>query len=46
MADDAATPHIVADLRTQLGQSRQQEERLKQALTRVLKLIDDGKSPR
>ena len=46
MADVATTPETLAQLHGQLQQSRQQEERLKVALTRVLKLIDDAKSPR
>ena len=46
MADDAATDQIVPRLHAQLQESRQQEERLKEALTRVLRLVDDAKSPR
>ena len=45
MNDDEATPRIVADLAAQLQDSRRQEQRLKDALTRVLKLIDDGETP-
>jgi hypothetical protein len=39
--DNASTVRVVAGLREQLQQSRQQQERLKEALTRVLSLIDD-----
>jgi hypothetical protein len=39
--DDDANDRIVADLRAQLQESRQQQQRLKDVLTRVLKLIDD-----
>ena len=46
MTDDLATHQIVAQLGDQLRQSRLQEERLKEALTRVLRLIDDAKPPR
>ena len=46
MTDDSATRAIVTELHGQLQQSRQQEERLKVALTRVLKLIDDAKTAR
>jgi hypothetical protein len=42
MADDARTQQAVAQLQDQLQRSRQQEARLKQALTRVLRLIDDA----
>ena len=45
MADVAITQPIVAQLRAQLTESRQQEERLKHALTRVLKLLDEANSP-
>ena len=41
MADDGSTPPILAELRAQLEESRQQEERLKDTLTRVLSLMDD-----
>ena len=46
MADEAVTQQIVAQLHIELQQSRQQEERLKVALTRVLRLIDDAVPPR
>ena len=46
MADGATTKSIVTQLHAQLQQSREQEERLKQALTRVLKLVDEAMPPR
>ncbi len=46
MTDHDANQTIVTELRGQLQQSRQQEDRLKVALTRVLKLIDDAKTSR
>jgi hypothetical protein len=46
MAEDDAHRQIVIELHGQLQQSRQQEERLKDALTRVLKLVDEAKPPR
>ena len=46
MADDAGPQQIVTQLHVQLQQSRQQEEKLKVALTRVLRLVDDAKPPR
>ncbi len=45
MTDNSSTQTVLAELRQQLEQSRQQQERLKEALTRVLSLIDDLKSP-
>jgi hypothetical protein len=43
---DAASAHrTLVELREQLEQSRQQQERLKEALTRVLSLIDDVERP-
>jgi hypothetical protein len=46
MDDDDATRRIADGLRAQLQQSRQQEERLERALTRVLELVDEATSPR
>jgi septal ring factor EnvC (AmiA/AmiB activator) len=40
--DDDANERIVADLHARLQESQQQQRRLKDVLTRVLKLIDDG----
>ena len=40
MADDDSTQRLVAELESQLQQSRQQQTRLRDALTRVLSLID------
>ena len=45
MAEDDAAPRLLAELRAQLEESRQQEERLKDALTRVLSLMDDAEQP-
>jgi hypothetical protein len=45
MDDDDVTRRVIADLTVQLHESRRQEQRLKDALTRVLKLIDDGETP-
>lgn len=41
MADDESTQQILAALRDQLKQSRQQQTRLRDALTRVLGLLDE-----
>jgi hypothetical protein len=46
MADKRETQQIVAGLHAQLAQSREQERRLKDALIRLLKLVDDAKLPR
>ena len=46
MADKSATDDVTARLHAQLQQSREQEECLKVALTRVLKMVDDAKAPR
>jgi hypothetical protein len=46
MADASATDEVTARLHAQLLRSREQEECLKVALTRVLKMVDDAKPPR
>lgn len=45
MSDAASAHQTLVELRAQLEQSRQQQERLKEALTRVLSLIDDFERP-
>jgi hypothetical protein len=42
--DHDANDRIVADLHAQLQESRQQQQRLKDVLTRALKLIDDDET--
>lgn len=44
MADES-NQEILAALATQLEQSRQQQTRLRDALTRVLSLVDEDKGP-
>jgi hypothetical protein len=46
MDETAANQQVATRLRDELQQSAQQEERLKVALIRVLKLIDDATPPR
>ena len=41
MADDHSKQQILVALRDQLVQSRQQQSRLRDALTRVLSLLDE-----
>ena len=45
MADDESKQEILAALRTQLDQSRHQATRLRDALTRVLRLVDGDEGP-
>jgi hypothetical protein len=45
VSDDASVQRTLVELREQLEQSRQQQERLKEAMTRVLSLIDDVERP-
>jgi hypothetical protein len=45
MSDQDSKQRIVDDLTVQLHASREQEQRLKDVLSRVLKLIDDGETP-
>jgi uncharacterized protein (DUF342 family) len=45
VSDAASVQRTLVELREQLEQSRQQQERLKEALTRVLSLIDDVERP-
>jgi hypothetical protein len=40
VADDQSKQRIVAELEAQLQRSREQENRLRDALTRVLSLLD------
>ena len=42
VADDDSKQQILAALRDQLVQSRQQQKRLREALTRVLSLLDQA----
>ncbi|HEY0521561.1 MAG TPA: hypothetical protein VGC84_18875 [Ilumatobacteraceae bacterium] len=41
MSDDQVLDPIVVDLEQQLQQSRLQQQRLKDALTRALRMLDD-----
>jgi hypothetical protein len=43
--DDDSNQRVLADLHAQLQESRLQQQRLKDVLTRVLKLIDDAGDP-
>ena len=45
MADDESKQEFLAALRTQLDQSRQQQIRLRDALTRMLRLADEDQRP-
>jgi hypothetical protein len=44
MADDDSKQRILASLHNQLDQSRQQQTRLRDALTRVLSLLDQAQT--
>jgi hypothetical protein len=45
MADDDSKRETLAALAVQLDQSRQQQTRLRDALTRVLSLVEQAESP-
>jgi hypothetical protein len=45
VADDDATQRLLAELADQLRQSRQQEDLLKEALTRAIVLSGHGSQP-
>jgi hypothetical protein len=45
VADDETTQRILASLTEQLDQSRQQQTRLRDALTRVLDLVERDSQP-
>jgi hypothetical protein len=45
VADSDPTEAMLADLRAQLQQSRQQQKRLSEALTRVLSLVEQAERP-
>jgi hypothetical protein len=45
MDDEAPAPAILVELRDVLEQSRQQQTRLRDALTRVLRLMEETESP-
>jgi hypothetical protein len=44
VTDDRSTPRILSDLHHLLLVSRQQQQRLKEALTRVLSILDEADS--
>jgi hypothetical protein len=46
VADDDSKQQILVSLRNQLVQSRQQQSRLRDALTRVLSLLDEAQTTR
>ena len=45
MADDESNQRLIAVLNEQLQQSRQQQTRIRDALTRVLSLVEQAERP-